>query len=129
MTTPQSPAGRSVLVAEDEPTTRNLLNLFLSERGFQVFGAGTATEALEICRRDQPAIILIDADFSTPRGGLRLLADLRATRPGVRLCLMSGGGTFAVEELELLGAAAFLAKPFTIDLLLQVLEALGGGPG
>lgn len=103
-----------VLLADDNPDTRNYLIRLLSER-WKVLVAGDGEEALALARTHQPDIIL--SDVTMPKmDGVTLLKELRAdlTTKNIPLILVSA---HSGEEsiLEGLGAGAddYLVKPFS----------------
>ena len=56
-------------------------------------------------------------------GGLQLLAGIRALRPDVRICLMSGGlPTYTDEDVKRLGVAECFSKPMHLAELVAALE-------
>jgi two-component system, cell cycle response regulator len=60
MTTDEKPSIR-ILVAEDDPVSRRVLEVFLLKRGFEVVTASNGTEALEILEKeDTPRLALLD---------------------------------------------------------------------
>ena len=52
---------RKILIAEDDPVSRRLLEVFLSRWGYQVVVAASGTEALDILdRTDAPRLAVLD---------------------------------------------------------------------
>jgi DNA-binding response OmpR family regulator len=84
----------TVLIAEDNADLRELCRTHLEADGFAVLEATTGTEALEIARRERPAVVLLDV-----------------VMPG--LVFISGRGR-CEEQLEGLerGAVDYVTKPF-----------------
>ena len=68
-----------VLVVEDDPSIRYLLEVVLSADGHQVVQAETAREALEYLRRETPDLIVLDV-VMPGMDGLTLLGRIRAVR-------------------------------------------------
>ena len=59
ITDPTAPP--TLLIVDDEPSARQLLNAYLSRRGFQIMEAGTGEQALEVMRGDRlPDLVLLD---------------------------------------------------------------------
>ncbi|MFZ4614962.1 MAG: response regulator [Rectinemataceae bacterium] len=67
---------KRVLVIDDEPQIRRLLEITLEAKGFQVFTAGSATEGLQAVQTVRPDIVLLDLGLPD-RDGQSLLAELR----------------------------------------------------
>jgi two-component system, cell cycle response regulator len=60
MTIDEKPSIR-ILVAEDDPVSRRVLEVFLKKRGFEVLTASNGTEALEILEKDDgPRLAILD---------------------------------------------------------------------
>jgi two-component system response regulator VicR len=51
---------KSILCIEDEPEMIDLIRLILGRKGFEVLGAGNGAEGLEIIRKKQPDLVLLD---------------------------------------------------------------------
>ncbi len=49
-----------ILVVDDDPATRKMINTALSESGFEVLEAATAAEALAAVQQQQPDVMLLD---------------------------------------------------------------------
>jgi DNA-binding response OmpR family regulator len=83
-TVPAATASPHVLVVEDEPLLRQLLEQLLTFEGFRVVTAESAIGGVSLIRRLQPAAIVLDLGLPYV-SGLRLLSDVRADPdPAVR---------------------------------------------
>jgi DNA-binding response OmpR family regulator len=51
---------KSILCVDDEPEMIDLIRLILGRKGFEVLGAGSGIEGLEIIRKKQPDLVLLD---------------------------------------------------------------------
>lgn len=123
----------SVLVADDDASTRRMLEVALGRRGYAVRAASGGEEAIRLLR-ERPFDILL-ADIHMPDcDGLTLCEVARAMRPGMRLVLMTG---FQTEESVLrafrVGVSAYLRKPVRLPKLFRALaraaRTLQGEPG
>jgi len=114
-----------VLVVDDDPSIRYLLEVVLSADGHQVVQAETAREALEYLRRETPDLIVLDV-VMPGMDGLTLLGRIRAVRrlAKVPVILLTGGGRELGEVGRALGADLFLEKPVTGRRLRQAVEGL-----
>jgi two-component system cell cycle sensor histidine kinase/response regulator CckA len=126
---PAAPApGRSgrLLVVEDRPELRDLMAQILRLHGYDVLEARTTDEALAM---DVPSLDLVVTDvmFASLRGD-ELVARLARRHPGLRALYVSG---YLDEDLERAVARtsdrALLYKPFTLDGLLDKVQALLAG--
>jgi CheY-like chemotaxis protein len=120
-----------VLVLDDEPHMRTVLDLTLRRHGFPVWLAADGREALDLCRRHADAIGVLLLDVCLP-GGLDGPATLRALRqahPDARWSayFMTGStGAYSEQELLGLGAERVLVKPLDHVKLVQLLRQGAG---
>ena len=120
------PAGRAVLVVDDDPAIREVARAVLEQQGYAVVTAGTLPEAMALAADPRHAVATVLADLVMPGvSGLDLFKRLRAAAPAARIVAVSGMGPAIPEgELRELGVAATLAKPFTGE---QLMAAVRGG--
>ncbi len=119
-------AGRSVIaLVEDEPLLRVPLAQGLDASGFTVVCAASGTEALSVLTDPEIDIAIIDVNLPGRIGGLGVLREARRTNPGLKAVLISGRPP---AERDLEPQDAFLAKPFRLGELLDLLDRLLGTP-
>lgn len=125
--TAMSPSGvePEVLVVDDTPAVRELLDAALRADGISVRQAADGREAEEVCRARGSRIGLILMDVQMPMvTGPQALTAIRRFAPAVRCWFMSGDlGGHTEAELFACGAERVLAKPFRID---EVRALVGG---
>jgi PAS domain S-box-containing protein len=114
----------TVLLVEDEPLVRSATSRVLTSAGLKVLEAGSPDDALKLCleRPEQIDLLLTDVVLPTMNG--RELADRITTlRPRVRVLFMSGytDDAFPADQ-KLDASSAFLAKPFTPDVLVKRID-------
>ena len=126
------PAGRpseTLLVVEDDPSVRDLVEACLSEAGYTVLAAASPREALDVAGCHEGPLDLLVTDVVMPgMNGMDLAEMLSARRAGLKVLFMSGypGDTLARHGVEDEGRA-FLPKPFSLSGLLgRVREVLHG---
>jgi PAS domain S-box-containing protein len=120
---PAAAAGSSgterILVVEDEPELRRLVDRELSARGYSVRAAANAVEALRIVGDDPATFALVVSDVVMPgMSGVELARMLHGMDPSVPVLFVSGH----IEEdrssaYPLSEEADLLAKPFTPEQL------------
>lgn len=111
---------RSCLIVDAHHGTRSAVCDFLEQRRFDVTAVASAEEALDICRKAMPEVILYD-DSADPEGGgaafiRRLRRAGRSNGPVVLYCT-EGQDPETLSTLILEGASECLMKPFDDDLL------------
>lgn len=115
--------GELVLVVDDEPTLRRLLQRTLERAGYQVLLAHDGVEALEIYQQHRQQISVVLTDLAMPRmDGLSLVQALKAVDSNLRIIGTSGHGNS--EAFARLGVTHFLAKPCPTEVLLECLQQL-----
>lgn len=110
-------SSQRVLIVDDEPNMRRVLEIMLARRGYRTLAAADGEEAWE--RVQEGGIDLIVSDLRMPRlDGIELLRRLRAAEQDLPLILMTAHGTLesAVEALRL-GACDYLLRPFDVEAL------------
>ena len=116
-----------LLVVDDEPSIRDLMQTSLSTEGYEVRVAKDGFEALAQMRGALPDLILTDLKMPN-MSGFELLSVVRRRFPQIPTIAISGEFQPPVEELGVL-ADAFLAKPHTAkELLAKIAELLGDAP-
>jgi nitrogen-specific signal transduction histidine kinase len=115
-----------VLVADDEPTLRLAITLFLKRRGHEVTQASDAYEALRLAKEQEFDVALVDARM--PGDGLVLLEQLEAM-PSLkgRTALMTGDLGRVRSSQGITTGRPYLVKPFDMNEAVNLLEKLGRG--
>ena len=106
------------LVVDDEPSIRNLLQRFLSRRGFDVEVAANGEEALERMSNDPPDILVMDL-YMPKVNGHEVLKRMKENNIDVGvICTISGyASDDDARECLRLGAADHLGKPLDLKQL------------
>ena len=115
-----------VLVVDDSAETVELLEMLFTRRGYDVMGAGSASEAVARAREKAPGLII--SDISMPGvDGYTLLAELRRMPglEGVPAIALTGHAMDEDRARALAaGFAVHVAKPVDPDELLRVVRRL-----
>ena len=100
-----------ILIADDEPEIRSLLRLYLENEKYIVIEAKDGQEALELLRKEQPALCILD--IMMPKiDGYHVLSQLRK-ESNIPVIILSAKNADSEKILGLnLGADDYLAKPF-----------------
>ncbi len=121
-----SPApAATVLLVDDEPVVRRLVETVLRSKGYEVVAAASGDEALQLLSRPvaQSYRVLVSDVVMPGPGGFDIAARFLASHPGARAVLMSGSITAdEVNDPRFDDRVDFLAKPFRAAALLERVE-------
>jgi two-component system sensor histidine kinase/response regulator len=116
---------KKILVIDDEEWLREMIQLALRQRGYEVIEAQNGPEGIEKARKELPDLILCDVNMGKVDGYLTLAA-LRSEAPtaAIPFILMTGlADNAGMRHGMELGADDYLPKPFTTDVLYAAVEA------
>jgi CheY-like chemotaxis protein len=115
------PSGRTVLVIDDDPAVRDLMQRFLVREGFRVVVAAGGEEGLRLAREIRPDAITLDVMMPSV-DGWAVLAELKADPALAKVPVIM---LTMVDDKSLgyaLGAADYLTKPIDREQLVAVLR-------
>jgi len=119
---------RRVLVVDDEPEIRLLVERTLTAKGFQVETAADGEEALKKIGALLPDLVLLDAMLPRMHGFevcRRSRSEARTRQvPIIIMTAVYRGWRFAQDARETYGAEDYIEKPFRLDDLLRRVEAV-----
>jgi two-component system response regulator (stage 0 sporulation protein F) len=115
---------RTLLVVDDEPDLREILVFAFERKGYLVFEAGNAVEALEVVKRNKIDVII--SDIRMPGGdGIQLLEGVKKMNPNIpTLLFVTGFADISFEEAYDMGCEAIFSKPFDTKVLVTAVENL-----
>ena len=116
---------KKILVIDDEEWLREMMQLALRQRGFEVIEAANGTDGIEKARKELPDLILCDINMGNVDGYLTLSA-LRVEAPtaAIPFILMTGlADSASMRHGMELGADDYLPKPFTTEALYAAVDA------
>ncbi len=111
----------TVLVVDDDPAVLQLVQDYLSDDIYQVVGTTKPEQALELARRLRPAAIITDI-LMPPINGWEVLRSLKSDKDTAKIPVII---LSVIEQKTVgfyLGAADYLIKPITREMLLAALE-------
>ncbi|MDQ1682959.1 MAG: hypothetical protein QOH99_1500 [Frankiaceae bacterium] len=112
-----------VLVVDDDPTITDVVSRYLTKAGFVVSTAADGPSALDLVRRTQPDLVVLDL-MLPGMSGLEVCRELRATTTVAVLMLTAlAEAADRIVGLEF-GADDYLAKPFEPRELVLRVEAV-----
>jgi PAS domain S-box-containing protein len=123
--------GASVLVIDDDSTSREALLELLKEEGYEVFCAAGGEEGLESARKHHPDLLLLDM-MMPGIDGVEVIRQIRSEPDlrRIRIIALTGDVTRArLQNVFEAGADRFVAKPFRIPELLDSVRTILRSPG
>ena len=114
-----------VLVVDDEPSIRKLVNLSLTKAGYEVVEAQDGEQAIKVLNSDDNPLMVdtILCDIRMPKvNGIEAIAYFRAQYPTVPIVVMTGYPDVDLAvSLMRQGVVDYLVKPVSKDELLTVI--------
>ena len=125
-----APGTETVLLVEDEPEVRRLVEKLLRLKGYRVLAAASPSEAIALSKREETVIELLLTDVIMPgMNGRELARVLAVDRPRMKVLYMSGYTDAAMSQQGILPpGTAFLSKPFTPEILARKVRDVLDGP-
>ena len=125
---PPLPGGtETILLVEDDYSVRLITRRVIEARGYKVYEAASAREALDTWRGREQEIALLLSDVVMPEGitGRELAEEMRASHPGLRVILMSSYNADVISKdrnFFRLNRMFYLQKPWLARTLLETLR-------
>lgn len=113
----------SVVLVDDDSMMREMLKLILLSEDYQVIGeAANGKNAVALCARLKPGLVLLDINMPV-MDGLQALEEIRKESPATMVMMVSADATMdRVSEAIKKGAAGFVVKPLNAA---SVLDRIG----
>jgi two-component system response regulator DesR len=123
-------AGRKlkVLVVDDHEVVHWGFRVMLGEQPWveRCLAARTGSEAVELARRFEPHVALVDL-FLAGESGADVCESIRAASPATRVLLISGAGRMSPAAARAAGASGFVSKDLDAVELAQAVRRVGLG--
>lgn len=121
--------GEHILVVEDEPYIRDIMEETLVAQGYKVTVAEDGRRGLDAFRSKEQSIDLVITDLGLPQmSGEELAREIHSIQPDARLIAATG---YVDEEkrkfLRQIGFKAIILKPFQFDQLLEIAAKILNG--
>jgi PAS domain S-box-containing protein len=111
-----------ILVIDDEPIIRNISKATLENLGYSVLIAKDGLQGIDVYKQNQEEIDLVLMDMIMPRmNGKECFKNLKAYDPDIKVIIASGYANVEAEELNTMGFAGFLSKPYDRATLSEML--------
>jgi len=113
----------NILVVDDEPNIRRVLEAVLSKEGHKVKTTENGTKGQEILATDGSIDVLITDLIMPGMNGAELLEAAKEINPNLAVLMITAHGTIksAVDAMKL-GALDYITKPFDLDEIKQVVR-------
>lgn len=117
---------KTILIIEDEPDIRDLLEFHLKKEGYNVLTSSDGEIGLKVARKQHPNLILLDLLLPGIKGldVCRILkSDVNTSKINIIMVTALGQEENIVKGLET-GADDYVSKPFNMSILLARISAV-----
>ncbi len=117
-----------VLVVDDHDVVHWGFRLLLTEQPWveRCLSARSAAEAIELARRYEPHVALVDLFLGEDSGAV-LCETLRREVPRLRVLLISGAGWISPQAAKTAGASGFVLKDWSADDITKAVHTVAKG--
>jgi DNA-binding response OmpR family regulator len=112
-----------ILIVDDDPTIRSVLEALLEDEGFQPVTAANGKEALSVVDSKPPALILMDLMMPV-MSGIDAVRELKSDPGTANIPIIAMSAGFILREsIDELLADSIISKPFDLDALIANIRA------
>ena len=120
-----------ILVVDDEQEVLDVTCGFLRKKNYCTLGATTSNEAIEVLKKEEPQIVLLDVRLGND-SGLDVLQKIKDFNRSIKVIMVTAlNDEASIWQAKTLGADDYIAKPFTStdleNLLLKKIADLNLG--
>lgn len=113
-----------ILVIDDSPNVRALLDMLLRPQGYDVIFAENGWRGLQLYRQAHPDVIVLDLNMPE-LDGVTVLKQIRSVDLKQPVIMLTGDSTPETErEVRALGVSEFIVKGSSLDLVGHTLKRL-----
>ncbi len=114
--------GKQILIVDDEPIVRESIRDWLKDAGYEVATAETGEEALEMMKKQDFSMLILDIRLPG-KTGISVLKEVKTFKPEIKSIIITAYPTseLAAEAKEL-GAIDYLVKPIAPDDLERLIQ-------
>jgi DNA-binding response OmpR family regulator len=123
MTTIERRRDVTVLLVDDDDPNREAMERALEYAGFDVLTAGTGADAVDLARRRDPDVVVLDVVLPDA-GGLGVAREVRRAHPGRAVPILFITGLAPPAVRDALAPAPVLFKPFSRQELVSRVREL-----
>jgi two-component system nitrogen regulation response regulator NtrX len=112
----------SILVIDDEPGIRTILQDILEDENYTVYTAEDGIEGLRYIHEESVDLVVLDV-WLPHKGGIDVLKEIKEQYPDIEVIVISGHGSIdmAVKAVKL-GAFDFLEKPLSLEKVVTLVK-------
>ncbi|MDF9577421.1 sporulation initiation phosphotransferase Spo0F [Bacillus paranthracis] len=111
-----------ILIVDDQYGICVLLHEVFQKEGYQTFQAANGFQALDIVKKDNPDLVVLDMKIPG-MDGIEILKHVKEIDESIKVILMTAYGELdMIQEAKDLGALMHFAKPFDIDEIRQAVR-------
>jgi DNA-binding response OmpR family regulator len=118
-------SGAGVLVVEDDPDLLALVEIILSDAGYEVAVASDGAQALSRVKERLPGVILLDMRMPV-MNGWEFAREYRARHGRATPIVVVTAAEDARARAQEIGADAWLEKPFDLDEVVRMVARFVG---
>ena len=115
-----------ILLIEDDDIMISLLQTLLGIDGYEVVAFRSGEDVLQVVKREQPDVILLDVNLKnlgiTDVTGLDLVGKIRSNYDTKHTGVIMSSGINYRQESKAAGADGFILKPYMPDDLLKLIK-------
>ena len=113
-----------ILVIDDQPNVRTLLDILLRQQGYDVVLADNGWKGLQLYREGHPDVILLELNMPE-LDGVTVLKQIRSVDLKQPVIILTGDSTPERErQVRALGVSEFIVKGSSLDLLADTVKRL-----
>lgn len=110
----------TVLIIDDDPVSRMILNNILQNLGYTTFETDNGRSGTNIYREHLPDVVMLDM-IMPEKDGFETLFDLRNIHREAKIIMMTGGGRITIDLYQQLARSLripeLLLKPFSAEVV------------
>ncbi|MEM7801806.1 MAG: response regulator [Chloroflexota bacterium] len=114
---------KTIQIIEDSAPLRQLLTEFFAVKGYRTIESMDGQEALEMFKREEPDLILLDL-LMPHVNGYTVIKEIKKTKETPIIVMSSQAMSDNVEKSETLGADEYIVKPFSMTALFNTVETM-----
>jgi two-component system response regulator (stage 0 sporulation protein F) len=107
------------LVVDDEKGVSGQVKEFLGQRGYAAIAATSGKQALELVKKEEPNIVVLDIVMEGMTG-IDVLREIKKMNPKIRVIMLTALEDARTRNIcKELGASAYITKPYNFNDILK----------